>query len=234
MELLLQWGLLYLFLLPIVCWYWCINEKKGFRFFVVILICLWVNISLKYLGVHFPIDVLGGLVVGGIVICGYLFLGSKTETLLAKLRFRSAIYASAVLSLIMILYLPGKEALVPGGVMFGIGVGYCINKRYVGFSSAAPVSRNGIAKYLTLAGRFILGMTGLLLIYFVIGKFIPQDSANYNLYGFIHIALAGLWVSVGAPWVFVRLRLADAKQPDTQDAPIGTPVEPASTEQKEQ
>ncbi|MDR0442828.1 MAG: phosphatase PAP2 family protein [Treponema sp.] len=196
--------------------------KKKWATAAAAVICLLISFSRIYLGVHFPTDIFGGWILGGAILCGYFLLSGKIEALLVKGGFRAGMIACAFLSFVMILYLPSVELLMPGGTLLGMGAGYCLNRRYVGFMSADYIDRIGIlqrsfpniAKYLILLVRFLLGITGLVLIFIAVGKLIPQMShadhiyANRNLFGFIRFALAGLWVSVGAPWVFVRLRLA--------------------------
>ena len=264
---------MYLILLPLVCW--CIDEKKGFRLGVVILISFWINITLKflfdqprpffegydpsvgiiserlaglpsghaqntlvvfliiaswvnkrwayacaillsllvgfsriYLGVHFPTDVAAGWILGAVVLCVYFLFSDKIEALLVKGGFRACMIANAVVSFLMILYLPSEEHLLFGGAMLGFGAGYCLNRRYVGFSCNASPHRKGADKYLALSVRFLLGVTALMLIFTFMGKILPKDSANQNLFGFIRYALGGIWVTAAAPWVFIKLRLA--------------------------
>ena len=184
--------------------------KKKWAYICAIILCLLIGFSRIYLGVHFPTDVFAGWILGGIILCGYFLLAGRIETLLDKGGFRAKVIASALVSFIMILYLPGKEILMPAGVLLGLGAGYCLNRRYVGFSSG-QTGRTGIEKYLVLPVRFFLGITGLLLIYIALGKIFPKDGGNQNLFGFLRYALAGLWVSVAAPWVFVKLRLGEFK-----------------------
>jgi uncharacterized membrane protein len=56
-----------------------------------------------------------------------------------------------------------------------------------------------------------LGLIGFMLVFVAAGNLMPRESSNQNLYGFIHVALAGFWVSVAAPWIFVKLRLAGSE-----------------------
>ena len=273
---------MFLFILPFI--YWCVDEKKGLRIYVMVLFSIWINITLKflldqprpffpqydpsvgmlrermgglpsghaqntlvmfvmiaswinswfhkkktfvcacvcsifclligfsriYLGVHFPTDVLVGWIIGGVILCGYFLFSGKIEELIVMGGFRAGMITSAVFSFIMIIYLPSEEALMSGGTMLGIGIGYCLNRRHVGFKSTMMFERTGIAKYLTLFARLVLGIAGFILILFAAGKLIPQGSANFKLYSFISLALGGSWISVAAPWVYVKLRLAQA------------------------
>ena len=215
METIFKWWLPYLILLPFI--YLCVDEKKGLRLSVILLISTWIYFSLKnYIGVFtedlpekFPIDMLGGWVIGGVIFCGYFFISTQVETLLAKAGFRAGMIACAAVSFIMILNQPAEEMLLLGGTLLGAGAGYYLNRKHIDFRSGASPEKTGAAKYLPLLVRFLLGITGLALILTAIGKIIPQDSANKNLYEFLRFALGGLWVCAGAPWVFVRLHLAE-------------------------
>jgi hypothetical protein len=118
--------------------------------------------------------------------------------------------AAAAASFVMILYRPGDEALMPGGMLLGMAAGYSLNKRYIGFTSAGLFGRTGAAKWLTLLARFALGIVATLLILGAFEKIIPRNrfSDFYLLLYFLRFVIAGLWITAGAPWLFRVLRLA--------------------------
>jgi hypothetical protein len=189
--------------------------KRKWFFGIAALICLLVSFSRIYLGVHFPTDILGGWLLGALILCVYFLLGSRIEALLEKGGLRAGMIACAALAFIMILYRPGDESLLSGGMTLGIGAGYCLNRRYIGYRSSVFFAHTGDkkqTKYLILLARFVLGIASLAVIFAVIVKLFPltQHSANYDLFRFFILAIAALWVSAGAPWLFCKLRLAGA------------------------
>jgi len=204
----------YLFLYLLLPFFilWCINEKIGLQLGIVVLITIWSIFIYRHLDLNIP----GGMdiswVIIAVIFCGYLFLRGKIEALLVMGGYRAGMISGAAVSFLMILYIPNEEVLLTGGTMLGICAGYCLNKRYVGFKNAVSFNKTGILKYLFLFVRFLLGITGFAAIILVIGKFIPLESENINLYRFIHFALGGLWVSAAAPWIFVNLRLAGKEE----------------------
>jgi hypothetical protein len=182
--------------------------KKRWAYACAGALCLLIGFSRIYLGVHFPTDVLAGWILGGVILCGYFLLSDRIENLLVKGGSRVQMIAVAALSFAMILYIPAKEILMPGGTLLGFGLGYCLNKRYIGFSTNALPERVDNKKYLILLARLLLGLAGLILIFLRLDSFVPFAGSNRNLYSFIVTMLAGMWISIAAPWIFIKLRLA--------------------------
>jgi len=188
--------------------YWCINEKTGLQLGIVVLISAWVVSVYAHLEIDFPFNL--NWIIFAVIFCVYLLLRNKIETLLSMGGFRAYVIASAVVSFLLILYRPNYEFVIPGGFLLGLGAGYCLNKRFIGFKSADVMQRKGAAKYLALLARFLLGVIILVLIEYRIVKIIEvvAERQNIMLYCFLCYGVIGLWVSVAAPWLFIKLRLA--------------------------
>ena len=192
------------------CIYWCINEKIGLQLSIVVLLSTWTTHFLNNMNIRFPINVEIGWLVIALFVCGYILLRKKLEALFSKSGFKVCMISTAVVSFLLIIYHPQPYFVVPGGVLLGLGLGYCLNKKYVGFNAVNLLQRNGIKKYLTLLARAALGILILLLMVYRIEKIIygMSEKQNIFLYAFLCYTLIGFWITIAAPWIFIKLRLA--------------------------
>jgi len=175
-------------------------------------LCLLTAFSRVYLGVHFPTDILGGWLVGGALLCVYFLAGKRIEAFLVAHAPRAGLIAAAALSFVMILHRPAVEVLVPAGTMLGLGTGFYLCRRYVGFTAMVPLGRVGMARHLTLLVRLAIGMAGTVLLFVLSGNLLANlgGTDNYHLFVFARFALLALWISAGAPWFFRITRLSES------------------------
>jgi membrane-associated phospholipid phosphatase len=176
-----------------------------------------IGFSRIYLGVHFPTDLFGGWILGGLVLAGYFLLGKKIEDTLARGGPRVQRLAAAGAAFIMILYRPQTELLMPGAFVLSMGLGYSFTARRLRFSAEGVFGRTGAARFLTLGGRFITGIAGMILIFAVFERLDLGESPYHLLFSFFGLLIPGFWVYSGAPWLFQRLRLAE--QGEAKDNP---------------
>jgi hypothetical protein len=193
---------------------------KPWAYAAAILTSLLVGFSRLYLGVHFPTDLLGGWVLGALILCAYFLLGGKLKAVLVRGGQRLQMIVSAAAAFVMILYRPSVEMLMPGAVVLGLGLAYSITANRLHFRSAALFGRRGMAKFLSLAGRYLVGITGIVLTFVIAGRVNPgEGSALYPLFFFLRFALLEFWIYAAAPWVFLRLRLAERRAEEAGPVP---------------
>ncbi|MDR0670044.1 MAG: phosphatase PAP2 family protein [Treponema sp.] len=271
----------YLVILPLVLW--CVDEEKGLRLSLAVLISLWINMALKhllaqprpfwegwdpsvgiipenlnglpsghaqislvlwmiiaswtgkkwafpiaivisllvgfsrlYLGVHFPTDLLGGWILGALTLTAYFLAGDRLKAALIRGGRRFQMILCSALAFVLILYRPRIEMLMPGALILGLGLGCGLNYSHVGFRAAgAGAGTRGPARFLKLGLRFAAGMASLIILFALLGRLAPEEhSPLYPLFFFARFALAGFCVCPAAPWLFLRLRLAEATAPE--------------------
>ena len=201
--------------------------KKWWGWLIAGLIVFLVGLSRIYLGVHFPHDVLLGWLIGGLLLWLTLRFWDPVAAWLKKLAFGGQVLAAFIFSLVLIL-LPlipylwltltnwqpdpawapfASDAINIGGAfsapgtLFGLGAGVAWLTRQGGFKTTG--------NWWQLILRFILGVLGVLIIRYGL-KFIFPEGETVLAYflRYLRYALIGMWVAGGAPWTFLRLKLA--------------------------
>ena len=94
--------------------------------------------------------------------------------------------------------------LLTTGVLFGLAAG--------GFWISTQGGFNAKGLWWKRILRFVVGVLGVVILWMGLGAVLPEPNAllGYVLY-YLQYALIGLWVSARAPWLFVRLNLAERK-----------------------
>jgi hypothetical protein len=161
-----------------------------------------VPLSRIYLGVHFPTDLLGGYVLGILVLLGFIWLAPQVESRLISAGFGRQIGMAIILPVVLILmgFFIGPNCLTAGSTLLGFCSGIVIERRWVTFKTGGIWWKQAV-RY--LAGLFILVCLWLGL------KLGFNGLEPESVFRVIRYTLVGLWCSLGAPWLFVRLKLAE-------------------------
>lgn len=209
--------------------------KRLWAWVIAIFLILMIGISRLYLAVHFPHDVLLGWTLGALTL--WLFL-SLWEPVAAWAKAKSLgqqvglAFAASMGMLVIGLIAFGslRNWVMPAE--------WIENVRLTGLNVLpAPVTLNDTITYSAvlfgmLAGlawmnsrggytsdggfwmrvvRLLPGFVGLLILYLGLKMVFPRgDSLIPYLLRYLRFALVGLWVSAGAPWLFLKLKLAQA------------------------
>lgn len=148
-----------------------------------------ISFSRIYLGVHWPIDIIGGLTIGLVLLYLYsLFAPGNLDDIPLKTWTLGAVAVAVVLYMIH----PVGDGPMSVGFLLGALIGYRLELTYVDFQEKASLIQNLL--------KLILGLVVLFLLRIVlkpIVSWMPGSLAVVARY-----SLLGLWATVGAPFCF--------------------------------
>ena len=181
------------------------RSDKSISWLIAGFLMVGIPLSRVYLGVHFPTDLFGGYVLGGIILILFLMLAPRVENWLTEKGFAWQLLISLFGPLVLVLLnLTGdKYVLSMVSVLMGVCTGFVLERRFVRFSCESTWPKRVI--------RYLLGVTVLFGLWGGL-KFAFTGMEPDGLFRFTRYALVGLWGGVGAPWIFVRLRLAEQER----------------------
>jgi membrane-associated phospholipid phosphatase len=209
--------------------YLAYNVQKGWFWVTSVFLVLIIGISRLYLGVHFPHDVIIGWLIGLVTV--YLFIryeeqisswmGSHSANAQIGIGFLVSVLFIATGLIIRALVAPYPDPaswaqfssnarsithyFTIAGALFGVVAGYVLMKAHAQFETGG----SGLQK----AGRYILGIISVVIILYGLDALFSPVAADETITGYIlryiRYGLTSFWAMFGAPWLFLKLKLAD-------------------------
>jgi membrane-associated phospholipid phosphatase len=209
-------------------------RKKWFTILALVIIFL-VGLSRLFLGVHFLRDVLVGWLIGALMVFLFVKLEPGFKRIVERLSYPKKIsftfIACAILLVILLIpfwfrenfalpqsWITNALADVPAvtpnpvskdgvftviGTTLGMLLGYIwLDHQYGGMSNQGTPGK--------ILLRYTLGLIGVVALWFGLGQIFPRtaDILSYGL-RILRYALIGIWISAIAPWLFIKLKLAN-------------------------
>jgi membrane-associated phospholipid phosphatase len=157
---------------------------------------LFVGIGRMYLGDHFPQDVLAGWAIGIALVAAYAVLQPRIGAWLGKQSLTTQLALAIVIPLALLALHFTADTAKSLGVLLGFYVALPLENKFVRFATRAVLWKQIV--------KFALGLAVLLALRFGLKAIFPEQA----LFDLLRYALMGAWVGIGAPWVFVKMRLA--------------------------
>jgi membrane-associated phospholipid phosphatase len=209
--------------------------KARWIWIVAVLLMLFIGLSRLFLGVHFPRDVLTGWLIGAVILALFLVLehpiGGWFRAMQAGKQIAILLAVSLGLSAVGWVekgllegwelpsqWIQNAASALPAGEVFNpLSLAGLLTSTgaFVGLTSGALwIERRGgftpSSSFVQGLLRFLLGLVGVLLLWFGLGAVFPHgETWLAYLFRYIRYSLVGLWISAWAPWLFLRLRLAE-------------------------
>ena len=196
-----------------------LRRKRALLWAASFFIILLIGFTRLYLGVHFPTDLFAGWIIGGIILAVWFITGPRLEKIFAGAGTRAQNITAAALALIMNALYGGDRSLP--AMLLGLCAGYALMKKKFPYSARGLIKgkKPGLRELIL---RCVSGFAGVAIIYLGLKLLFPgggslfenfpvwgRASPYYELGRFIRYGLLGLWVSAGAPRVFMNMGLAE-------------------------
>jgi len=199
---------------------------ESHRWWVTTLVALFVilmGISRMAVGVHYPQDVIVGMLISLVLVGLYAqfeppfsrWVNNQSLWTQLWLVVGITVVAAAVHPVLikvstpqwMGFTLPHNELISAPTMLivtfFALGIGFALEVHFVGFSAGGSGWQRSF--------RYVVGMLGVLILRYGLGVLsYPFQGQNISLtIRLVETGLIGLWLSFVAPWIFVKFRLAD-------------------------
>lgn len=186
----------------VVVWgYLALTYRRRWLTALAVVLLVLVPLSRVYLGVHFPSDLLGGYLLGGLVL--WLFWRAQDPVAARWTRLPLAVQIAlggCIPLLIWALYpVPDEDVPRLAAALLGMAIAFPLERRWVRFETASVWRQRALC--------LLLGLIGVAVFYVGLKAALGAWAALPG-WRLARYAALGVWAILGAPWLFVRLGLA--------------------------
>lgn len=212
---------------------WGTYARKAWVWVVVVFVVLGISLSRTYLAVHFPFDTLMGWLIGIVLLVTFNRLWEPVGAWAQQQNMVKQIGAAFTASMVMLLIGAGVKMLLGD---WTVPVAWEQNAARAGGELIDPLSLSGLVTssatlFGLLAGvawitplggyrvatqinkriqQYLVGVVGMALLYLGLKLIFPSgDDFIAYIFRFLRYTLVGFWVAGLAPFIFIKLNLAE-------------------------
>ncbi len=190
--------------------------KKHWATALLIVYIFLMGISRMVHGVHFPQDVALGWVLGILIVFCLYKLDARLSGFFKGIRFSTMLLFTLGTAVVVLglpfLTNPTREgltgALTPGAVLVGVIPGLFLESKYVRFDTRGSILQK-ILRYLVGIVTALVIKEGLKPLLGIVNDHTLYMDALVRIVRYFAL---GMWLAVGAPWLFIKLKLAKREE----------------------
>ena len=191
--------------------------KKHWATALLIVYILLMGMSRMVHGVHFPQDVLLGWTLGILVVFCLYQLDTRLSGFFKGINLKTTLLITLGTAVVVLglpfLTNPTRDgltgALTPGAVLVGVIPGLFLESKYLRFDTRGSKMQKCL--------RYLVGIVTALVIKEglkpLLGVVNDHTLCMEALVRIIRYAALGIWIAAGAPWLFIKLKLANREEP---------------------
>ncbi len=191
--------------------------KKHWATALLIVYILLMGMSRMVHGVHFPQDALLGWTLGILVVFCLYQLDARLSGFFKGINLKTTLLITLGTAVVVLglpfLTNPTRDgltgALTPGAVLVGVIPGLFLESKYLRFDTRGSMMQKCL--------RYLVGIVTALVIKEglkpLLGVVNDHTLCMEALVRIIRYAALGIWIAAGAPWLFIKLKLANREEP---------------------
>jgi membrane-associated phospholipid phosphatase len=189
----------------VVAWgYMAYRFKKAWFWVLAIVMIAFIGFSRVYLGVHYPQDVIGGLIVGAVYLVLWLWAEPYVRRWLSSLGVGWRYLLAVLVPLAVLLVHPVETTATTMGAVLGLGVGFVLEGQTLCFGTGGRWWLRVLRAVLGLVGIAVTygGLSALFALWDASG---PSAELVWRMIRYALLGFVGGWV---LPWLFTVTGLA--------------------------
>lgn len=175
--------------------FFMLQFRRSWLYIIGILIIFLVGLSRLYLGVHTPLDVVGGMAIGTF----WVVVWSSVYELSRKQKGKSILIGTVALALIGLLAFKDANYYKVVGALTGLLIGYLVEPRFIDFKEKA-----------SFPNQMVKVVFGLAVVY-ALRLFLKSALPEVLISDYFRYLILLLWITIAAPLLF-KVFLDDSRK----------------------